>query len=154
MKGLISPVTVAVLYLPVAAQDRVPHGRLFPSEDLGILGGPDRDTWKKPQQVMDVLGIEDGVTVAGLGAGDDWFAVRLARLVGLNGTIYAKDIQTQMIKLIARRVTRKGPANIQAILGTQSNPKLPVPPRVRPSCTGSYPTTASRVRDMLPSGVR
>ena len=125
MKTLVGLTIVVVLHLPIAAQDRVPHGRLFPPEDLGILEGPDRDAWQKPEQVMDALGIADGSTVADLGAGGGWFTVRLARRVGPNGTVYAEDIQPQMIESIARRVAREGLANVQTILGTPSDPKLP-----------------------------
>ena len=41
-----------------AGQDRAPHGRLFPPEDLGLLEGPDRDAWQQPELIMDLLGIE------------------------------------------------------------------------------------------------
>ena len=59
--------------------------RLFPPEDLGLLEGPDRDAWQRPDQIMDALRIGDGSVVADLGAGGGWFTVRLARRVGPNG---------------------------------------------------------------------
>ena len=108
-----------------AAQDRVPHGRLFPPEDLGLLEGPDRDAWQQPEQVMDALGIADGARVADLGAGGGWFTVRLSRRVGPNGRVYAEDIQPQMIESIARRVSREGLANVMTVLGTPNDPRLP-----------------------------
>ena len=46
--------------------------RLFSPQDLGLLEGPDRDSWQKPDQVMDALGIADGAEVADLGAGGGW----------------------------------------------------------------------------------
>lgn len=107
------------------SQDRVPHGRLFPPEDLGVLEGPDRDAWQQPEQVMDALAIADGSRVADLGAGGGWFTVRLSRRVGPNGRVYAEDIQPQMIESIARRVSREGLANVVTILGTPDDPKLP-----------------------------
>jgi predicted methyltransferase len=109
----------------VSAQERVPHGRLFPPEDLGLLEGPDRDAWQQPQEVMDALGIADGARVADLGAGGGWFTVRLARRVGPNGQVFAEDIQPQMIESIARRVSREGLANVVTVLGTPGDPKLP-----------------------------
>lgn len=109
------------------AQDRVPHGRLFPPEELGLLEGPDRVAWQKPELVMDALGIADGATVADVGAGGGWFTVRLARRVGPNGLVYAEDVQPQMIESIERRVSREGLANVQAIIGTPSNPMIPAP---------------------------
>lgn len=115
----------AVLSAPAAGQQRVRHGRLFPPEDLGLLEGPDRDAWQKPDQIMDVLGIADGAVVADLGAGSGWFTVRLARRVGPNGIVYAEDIQREMIEATERRVDREGLRNVRTILGAPADPKLP-----------------------------
>lgn len=111
--------------VPSAAQQRTRHGRLFPPEDLGLLEGPDREAWQKPDQILDALGIADGAVVADLGAGSGWFTVRLARRVGPNGIVYAEDIQREMIEATERRVEREGLRNVQTILGTQNDPRLP-----------------------------
>jgi ubiquinone/menaquinone biosynthesis C-methylase UbiE len=101
------------------------HGRLFPPENLGLLEGPDRDAWQRPDEIMDALGIADGATVADLGAGAGWFTIRLARRVGPNGRVYAEDIQPQMIEAINRRVQREGLRNVTTILGAPDDPRLP-----------------------------
>ncbi len=112
---------LALLIAPLAAQ----HARLFPPQDLGLLEGPDRDAYQRPDQIMDALLIGDGSTVADLGAGGGWFTVRLARRVGPNGRVYAEDIQPQMIEAIARRVQREGLRNVRTVLGTPTDPKIP-----------------------------
>jgi ubiquinone/menaquinone biosynthesis C-methylase UbiE len=117
-------VLVATL-LSVAAAPQ--HGRLFPPEQLGILEGPDRDAWQRPEKIMDELGIGEGSIVADLGAGGGWFTVRLAHRVGPNGRVYAEDIQRQMIEAIARRVAREQLSNVVPILGTASDPRLKEP---------------------------
>ena len=71
---------------PLSAQERPRHGRLFPPEDLGLLEGPDRDAWQKPDPIMDALGSPTASAVADIGAGGGWFTVRLARRVGPNGS--------------------------------------------------------------------
>jgi len=109
----------------VAAQQGNPHARLFPPEQLGLLEGPDRVEWQQPERVMDLLGIADGSRVADLGAGGGWFTIRLAHRVGPNGVVYAEDIQRQMIESIERRVKREGLDNVQTILGTPDDPRLP-----------------------------
>jgi ubiquinone/menaquinone biosynthesis C-methylase UbiE len=101
------------------------HGSLFPPQDLGLLEGPDRDAWQKPDEVMDALGIADGATVADLGAGGGWFTIRLARRVGPNGIVYAEDVQPEMIEAITRRVEREGLTNVKPVLGAPTNPRLP-----------------------------
>lgn len=117
-------VALAVSAVTVGAIQRA-HGRLFPPEELGLLEGPDRDAWQKPDLVMDALGVADGGHVADLGAGGGWFTVRLARRVGPNGIVYAEDIQPEMIEAITRRVVREALSNVRVIHGEADNPRLP-----------------------------
>lgn len=130
------PVITFVLAAALALNAQVPTpdsqgaqpqrtGHLFPPENLGLLESPDRDTWQKPDQIMDALGIADGSTVADIGAGAGWFTIILARRVGPNGTVYAEDVQRQMLEAIRRRVSREGLLNVQGRLGTSTDPRLP-----------------------------
>jgi ubiquinone/menaquinone biosynthesis C-methylase UbiE len=122
--------TVAVLALALAMTAGTPvppqHGRLFNPQDLGLLEGPDRDAWQRPDRIMDALSIGEGSIVADLGAGGGWFTIRLARRVGPNGRVYAEDIQHQMIEAIDRRVAREGmKGRVTTVMGTANDPKLP-----------------------------
>ena len=101
------------------------RSRLFPPQDLGLLEGPDREQWQKPDQIMDALGIADGSVVADIGAAGGWFTVRLARRVGPNGRVFAEDIQSRMIEMIERRLQRENLRNVTPILGTATDPRLP-----------------------------
>lgn len=101
------------------------HGSLFPPQDLGLLEGPDREAWQKPDQIMDALGIAEGSVVADIGAGAGWFTIRLARRVGPNGRVYAEDIQREMLDAIRRRVGREELRNVETRRGTASHPDLP-----------------------------
>jgi predicted methyltransferase len=103
------------------------HTRLFRPEDLGQLEPPDRDEWQRPDRIMDALGVGDGSVVADLGAGSGWFTIRLAKRVGPNGTVFAEDIQHQMIGAITRRVEKIGLKNVRTVLGTPNDPRLPKP---------------------------
>lgn len=114
-------VVLALAAAPLAGQ----HARLFPPENLGLLEGPDRDAYQRPDQIMDALLIGDGSTVADLGAGGGWFTVRLARRVGPKGKVYAEDVQQPMIQAIERRVAREELKNVITLLGTQTDAKLP-----------------------------
>jgi ubiquinone/menaquinone biosynthesis C-methylase UbiE len=115
---------VALGFAPAAGQN-LPHARLFPPEDLGLLEAPDRAIWQKPDEIMDALNIADGATVADVGAGAGWFTVRLARRVGPNGRVYAEDIQRPMLEAISYRVFGEGLTNVRTVLGTPEDPKLP-----------------------------
>lgn len=109
----------------VAAQERARHGRLFQPQNLGLLEGPDRDAWQKPDRIMDALGIADGSVVADLGAGGGWLTIRLARRVGPNGLVYAEDIQKEMLEATGRRVGREGLRNVRMHMGLADDPRLP-----------------------------
>jgi predicted methyltransferase len=74
---------------------------------------------------MDALKIGDGSKVADLGAGGGWFTMRLADRVGPNGRVYAEDVQKEMVQAIERRVKRAQLKNVQPILGTSLDPRLP-----------------------------
>jgi ubiquinone/menaquinone biosynthesis C-methylase UbiE len=124
MRLRASAVLLLVLLAGTAALT-AQHARLFPPEDLGLLEGPDRDAYQRPDRVMDALQIGEGSVVADLGAGGGWFTVRLARRVGPNGRVYAEDIQPQMIDVIKRRMTRENIRNVKPVLGTPDDPKLP-----------------------------
>lgn len=100
------------------------HG-LFPPSDLGLLEAPDRDSWQRPDQIMDAMGIADASIVADIGAGSGWFTIRLARRVGPRGLVYAEDVQSEMINAIFRRVQREGLTNVKPVLGRGSDPRLP-----------------------------
>lgn len=127
---VVAALLLAVSAARVSGQGREParpqaHGPLFPPQDLGLLEGPDREAWQKPEQIMDALGIADGSVVADIGAGAGWFTMRLARRVGPRGIVYAQDVQPQMLDAIRRRVSRDGLRNVQTRLGRGSDPNLP-----------------------------
>ena len=74
---------------------------------------------------MDSLLIAEGSVVADLGAGGGWFTARLSARVGPNGVVYAEDIQPAMIEVIERRKARENLRNVQPVLGTANDPRLP-----------------------------
>ena len=119
--SIVAVTAVTATCAVVSAQ----HARLFPPEYLGQLEGPDRDAWQRPDQIMDALQIGENSVVADLGAGGGWFTVRLAHRVGPNGRVYAEDIQPQMIESMQRRRDREGLPNVETVLGTAVDPKLP-----------------------------
>lgn len=122
---LASALLATALAIPLVAAQQDRGRRLFSPEELGVLEGPDRDAWQKPDLIMDALGIGEGSVVADVGAGGGWFTVRLARRVGPNGTVFAQDVQPQMLEAIKRRVGREGLRNVDYVQGSLDDPRLP-----------------------------
>ena len=98
---------------------------VLPPDELAVLEAPDREEWQQPDRIMDALGIADGARVADVGAGSGWFTVRLAHRVGPNGRVFAEDIEPAWIDYLSRRLQREGLMNVETILGTADDPRLP-----------------------------
>ena len=95
------------------------------SGDLTIFDYPDRDQKLHIDQVMDLLGIVQGKTVADIGAGSGWFTVRAAKRVNVTGRVFAVDINPEAVRYIQKRAQKDGLTNITTLLGIPDNPRLP-----------------------------
>jgi cyclopropane fatty-acyl-phospholipid synthase-like methyltransferase len=93
--------------------------------DLSIFETPGRDERLHINQVMDVLAIAPGKTVADIGAGSGWFTVRAAKRVTDTGTVYAVDINPEAVQYIEQRAKKEQLHNVKAILSQPDDPKLP-----------------------------
>ena len=92
--------------------------------DVGIFENPDRAKNLQIDRVMDILHITPGKAVADIGAGGGWFTVRAARRVGVDGIVYAEDINPPYIGAIERRAIKEQLSNVKPTLGSPDNPKL------------------------------
>jgi len=93
--------------------------------DLTIFDYSEREQKLHIQQVMDLLGIVPGKTVADIGAGSGWVTMLAAKRVTPTGRVYAVEINPAAIDYINQRAQKEGLANITTILGTADNSKLP-----------------------------
>jgi cyclopropane fatty-acyl-phospholipid synthase-like methyltransferase len=93
--------------------------------ELSIFEDPERAKKLQVDRVMDVLKISEGKKVADLGAGSGWFSTRAAARVGERGKVFAVEINRDYIDHINDRIKKEGINNIQTVLGTEDDPKLP-----------------------------
>jgi len=89
------------------------------------LERPERVEEERPELLLSALELEPGMKVADVGAGTGYYSWRLAQRVGAGGTVYAVDIQPEMIKLLEQQMSRRGAANVKTVLGTPIDPGLP-----------------------------
>lgn len=82
-----------------------------------VFDDPARDEWQRPDDVLRALELEPTMTVADIGAGTGYFAVRLARAVP-DGEVFATDIEPDMVRFLSERAQREGLTNLSARLGT------------------------------------
>jgi len=75
--------------------------------------------------MLDALGLSPGDDVADIGAGIGFHALRMARRVAPGGTVYATDLQPQMLARLRRRAEAAGVENIVLVRGAQTTTGLP-----------------------------
>jgi len=84
-----------------------------------------RDRKNEANDIMNKAGVEPGMTVADIGAGEGYYTVRLAKRVGPQGRVLAQDIMAEVIDALGQRINRENWDNVSVKLGTPDDPKLP-----------------------------
>jgi ubiquinone/menaquinone biosynthesis C-methylase UbiE len=97
---------------------------------MSVEGAPwlerrERVDEEEPDLALRLLRVAKGSSVADIGAGSGYMTVRLAKIVGPMGRVYANDIQPAMLQLLQQNVARAKLANVTPVLGTFDDPKLP-----------------------------
>lgn len=92
----------------------------------------ERRAWQKPDEVLDILAIAPGMTVADIGAGTGFFEPYLAAAVGADGKVLALDVESGMVDFLRKRVADEGLANVE-------------PRRVEPDDPGLGSATVDRI---------
>lgn len=85
-----------------------------------------RDRVGEAETVMRLADIRPGMWVADVGAGEGYYTIRLAPIVGPKGRVLAQDIVPETRDNLARRVDRERLDNVAVKLGEPNNPMLPV----------------------------
>jgi len=104
-------------------------GRQY-AQPMGVQGAPwldraERIDEEDPDRALRLLKIAKGATVADVGAGSGYMTIRMAKIVGPTGRVYANDIQSGMLDLLQKNVTKAKLNNVVPVLGTFDDPKLP-----------------------------
>jgi SAM-dependent methyltransferase len=85
----------------------------------------ERETEENPDGALDAIGIKPGMVVADVGAGTGYMSLRMAKRVGPTGKVYANDVQPEMLRRLRQNAANAKLANIETVLGTETDPKLP-----------------------------
>jgi len=84
-----------------------------------------REQEESPDRALELIGVHPGMVVADVGAGTGYMTIRLARLVGADGRVYATDVQPAMLRVIQTKAEAEHLANIQIVQGTEVDAGLP-----------------------------
>jgi len=123
---------VATAALTLVAQQRGVHpvsGRVY-AQTMSVQGAPwldrrEREDEENPDLAIRLLRIRKGATVADIGAGSGYITIRMAKIVGPMGKVYASDIQQGMLELLQQNVSKAKLDNVIPVLGAIDDPKLP-----------------------------
>ena len=113
-RARLSFVTALLLALSACAEAAYEH-----------MNAPSRDAWQQPKAVIQGLNLQPDAHVVDLGAGGGYFTFPLAEAVGPEGRVYAVDVDEASLKYIDRQAKQRGVSNLELILASQHDPRLP-----------------------------
>jgi len=85
----------------------------------------ERDAAGESDQLIRLLGIKSGMTVADIGAGSGYYVVRLSPIVGAGGRVIAEDVVPVYLRRLRERVRDLELQNVTIGLGEPHDPRLP-----------------------------
>jgi predicted amidohydrolase YtcJ/ubiquinone/menaquinone biosynthesis C-methylase UbiE len=110
-----------VLAAALGAQHRQHHVPKSAEEYVKILEDPSREAWQKPHEVVMALDLKPSDTVADIGAGSGYFAVRFARHAS---KVLAVDIDPKLLEILTKRAGELKLANLETVVGAGDDPHL------------------------------
>jgi predicted methyltransferase len=114
---MIRPATVLVLGLlfltPVAAQQ------------TGLTEAQLKSADAEVPQLVKLLQLEPGMTIADVGAGFGAWTMRFSKVVGPTGRVYATDIGDAQLKALRESVARDRLTNVTVLEGSKQSTNLP-----------------------------
>jgi SAM-dependent methyltransferase len=132
MRLTLAIILAAAFVASANAQDAAPASA-FPKPDRPVadIVSPiwhdeeERDEAGEPQQLVRLLGVKAGMTIADIGAGSGYYVVRLSPIVGASGRIIAEDVMPDYLQALRTRVHDLGLQNVDVVAGEAHDPKLP-----------------------------
>ena len=98
--------------------------KVMSHEGSDWLERPGREEEEAPSKAIAMMSLSPGDVVADIGAGTGYFSFRIARKVP-KGKVLAEDIDEEMIKDLHGTIHKTGITNVEPVLGTVEDPKLP-----------------------------
>ena len=115
---------------PSAQSDGSDRHRV-PAEYMSFYGADwleraERAVEEQPVKVLEMMTLQPGDVVADIGCGSGYYSRLIAPLVQPGGKVYCEDIQPEMLEIMQQLAEKEGVTGIEPILGTPTDPSLPV----------------------------
>lgn len=133
MKKLLTALTLLAISSLPAQQASVKPGindkfldpRLKVAEWTQKFETESREIFHQRTDIVALLGLKPGMSVADIGAGTGLFTLPFSQAVGAGGKVYAVEIARNFLEHIQARASKAGAANVQAVLCTERSVELP-----------------------------
>ena len=142
LRHFVAGLLLSVALSPVFAQERYGStrasadgiGKTYQGREIAQVmsyhGAPwlervERQAEERPDLVLAALELKPGMTVADIGAGSGFYSWRMGKRVGEKGTVFAVDLQPEMVEVLQKQMAERGASNVNAVLGTLTDPRLP-----------------------------
>jgi ubiquinone/menaquinone biosynthesis C-methylase UbiE len=89
------------------------------------LDREERQREEQPDKAIAAFELKPGMFVGDIGAGTGFYSLRVAQRVAPGGVVYANDIQAGMLDRLRANAAAQHLTNIEAVQGTESDPRLP-----------------------------
>src|SRR4029078_11976896 len=84
-----------------------------------------REREEECSTLLKCLKLKPGMVVCDIGSGNGFYTLKTAPMVDPGGKILAVEIQPEMLEMLSKRAEAAGIKNIENIIGTVVDPKLP-----------------------------
>ena len=76
------------------------------------------------KRLLEELHVKPGQAICDMGCGNGFYTLKLGRLAGAKGKVYAVDIQQEMLDMLKPRVKTARLTNVVPLLSTETDPRL------------------------------
>ena len=123
---MISAFMIGVTGFLLLGQQHHMPGHSFEDVDRWVaeFESPERDRRQKPDEVVAALKLRSSDRIADIGAGTGYFTRRFAAAAP-EGTVYAIDLEPNMLRYVSKRARAEGQKNIVPVLALPDSPMLP-----------------------------
>ena len=91
--------------------------RTFSSSQAHRLDSAERKEWLRIAGVLHRLALQPGLRVADIGAGTGYFSLPIAEDIAPDGTVFAVDVQPEMLTYIEEKLKVAGATNVRCSVG-------------------------------------
>ena len=88
----------------------------------------ERQAALQPETLLRDLGLAEGMNLADIGCGPGFFTIPAARIVGEQGSVFAADIEGEMLSTVRSRASEAGLTNVHIVKTNER--EIPIAPGV------------------------